>query len=184
MFFPSVGICIYLAYILIYLSNLKPKKFFYYLNIVLFISLIIFYGSISFIRSLDWLTEKDLFVSAAKCAPNSVLSRSNMATVYYFEGRYDEAEKEIKQAHEIYDKYPKAINNLGLIYWKKGEYDNAKQEYFRAIKNWPPYDGVYDNIILLELSQGNIEQAEKWIRTIFIDDSKKVDIYLKRYGLK
>jgi len=184
MFYSSVGICIYLSYVLIYLSNLKPKKFFYYLAIVLFILLIIFYGSISFNRSIDWLTEKNLFISAAKCAPNSVLSRSNMATVYYFEGQYDEAEKEIKQAHQIYDKYSKAINNLGLVYWKKGEYDKAKKEYFRAIKNWPPYEGVYDNLILLELSQGNIEQAKKWIKVIFVGDKEVINIYLKKYGLK
>ena len=179
MYYPSVGLCIYLAYILILLSKYRKN-----IVVVLIAMIILFYGSMSFIRSFDWLTEKNLFISAAQCAPNSVLSRSNMGTVYYFEGRYDEAEKEILVAHQIYDKYTKAINNLGLVYWKTDRPEEAKQEYFRAIKNWPPYEGVYENLILLEISQGNIEQAKKWIRVIFFGDPKAINAYFKKYGLK
>ena len=135
MFFPSVGICLHLAQGLIYLYKIRSNKIFHFLSIVLIIGLICFYGTKSFIRSFDWLTERNLFISAAQCAPNSVLSRSNMGTVYYFEGKYEEAEKEILEAHKIYDKYSKAVNNLGLIYWKKGEYNKAKEQYFKAIKN-------------------------------------------------
>jgi len=178
IYYPSIGLCIYFAYILILLSKYHKK-----IAIVLVAGLILFYGSISFIRNFDWMTEKNLFISAAQCAPQSVLSRSNMGTVYYFEGRYDEAEKEILAAHEIYDKYTKAINNLGLVYWKTDRPQEARQEYFRAIKNWPPYEGVYENLILLEISQGNIEQARKWIRVIFFGNPKAIDTYFKKYGL-
>jgi len=184
MYYPSVGLCIFLAYGLTRLNKIKPKKIFHLLALVIFVSLIAFYGSVSFIRNFDWLTEKNLFISAAKCAPQSVLSRSNMSTVYYFENRYDKALEENIAAHQIYDKYDKAINNAGLIYWKTNRLEEAKQEYFRAIKNWPPYKGVYDNLILLELSQGNIEQAKKWIKVIFIDNPEAAEIYLKKYGLK
>ena len=149
MFFPSVGVCLYLAQGLIYLYKIRNNKIFHSLSVILIIGLISFYGAKSFIRSFDWLTEKNLFISAGQCASNSVLSRSNMGTVYYLEGRYKEAEEETLEAHKIYDKYSKAVNNLGLIYWKKGEYDKAKEQYFKAIKNWPPYEGVYENLILL-----------------------------------
>ncbi|MBU1177302.1 hypothetical protein KKH96_02545 [Patescibacteria group bacterium] len=184
MFFPSVGICLYLAQGLIWLYKIKNNKFIHFLFVVLIIGLICFYGAKSFIRSFDWLTEEKLFISAAQCAPHSVLSRSNMGTVYYFEGKYKEAEEEILEAHKIYDKYSKAVNNLGLIYWKKEEYDKAQEQYFKAIKNWPPYEGVYENLILLYLSQGQTEKARKWINAIFISDQESKDIYLKRYGLK
>jgi len=183
MFFPSVGLSIYLAQGLIWIYNLKKGKFFHFLSVFLIVGLIFFYGAKSFIRSFDWLTEKNLFISAAQCAPNSVLSRSNMGTIYYLENNYNEAEKEIFEAHKIYDKYSKAINNLGLIYWKRGEYNKAEEQYFRAIKNWPPYEGVYENLILLYLSQNEIEKARKWINIIFINDKESKDIYLERYGL-
>jgi len=183
MFFPSVGLCLYLAQGLIWLYNIKSNKFFHFLSIALIVCLFCFYGAKSFVRSFDWFTEKKLFISAAQCAPESVLSRSNMGTVYYFEGRYKEAEEEILEAHKIYDKYSKAVNNLGLIYWKKGEYNKAQEQYFKAIKNWPPYEGVYENLILLYLSQGQTEKARKWINIIFINNQEAKDIYLKRYGL-
>ena len=184
MFFPSVGLCLYLTQGLIWLYKIKSSKVFHFLSIVLIIGLICSYGAKSFIRSFDWLTEKNLFISAAQCAPDSVLSRSNMGTVYYFEGEYKEAEEEILEAHKIYDKYSKAVNNLGLIYWKKEEYNKAKEQYFKAIKNWPPYEGVYENLILLYLSQGDTENAIRWINAIFISDKEAKNIYLERYGLK
>jgi protein O-mannosyl-transferase len=164
IYFPSVGLCLYLAQALISLGRLKPKKLFFFISIILIVALICFYAGRSFIRNFDWLNEENLFISAAQCAPNSVLSISNLATVYYFRGDYDRAEAEVLRANRIYDKYSRAINNLGLIYWKKGEYYKAKEEYFRAIKNWPPYSGVYENLVLLELSQGNKEQAQKWLK--------------------
>lgn len=196
IYFPSVGLCLYLAVGLIYLRKFNPgwlpkpvswnklKQSLSWIFMVASLGLLGFYATASFMRGLDWLTEKQLFISAAQCAPNSVLSRSNMGTVYYFAGQYDEAEKEILAAHQIYDKYSKAINNLGLVYWKKGQFVKAKQEYTQAIKNWPPYEGVYENIVLLELSQGNIERTEKWIRAIFIHDPEARDICLKKYGFK
>ncbi len=196
IYFPSVGLCLYLAAALICLRKLNPswlpktvswdkfKQSFSWIFMVVSLGLLGFYATASLMRGLDWLTEKQLFISAARCASNSVLSRSNMGTVYYFAGQYDEAEKEILAAHQIYDKYGKAINNLGLVYWKKGQFTKAKQEYIRAIKNWPPYEGVYENIILLELSQGNTDRAEKWIRVIFIDDLVAKNLYLKKYGFK
>lgn len=183
VYFPSVGLCLFLAFGLVSLSYLNPKKIFRRVAIFILLGLICFYASGSFIRGLDWLNEKSLFISAAQCAPQSVLSRSNMATVYYLEGDYDKAKEELAAAERIYDKYDKAINNLGLVYWKKGEYEKAEKEYFRAIRNWPPYKGVYENLILLYLSQGETEKAKKWARIIFSGDSRAVKTFLKQYGL-
>ncbi len=85
----------------------------------------IFYIWKSFDRSLDWVTEDQLFISAGKCAPQSVLSLSNLATVYYFKGEYEKAEKIILDSYDIYDGYTKANNNLGLIYWKTEEIEKS-----------------------------------------------------------
>ncbi len=184
IFYPSVGLVIFLAYGLIKLSKIKPVRIFSRLSLILFIGLMIFYGSVSFIRSIDWLNEKNLFVSAGQCASQSVLSRSNLATVYYLQGDYQRALEESLAAKEIYPNYPKGINNLGLVYWKLGQPEKARQEYYRALKNWPPYEGVYENLILLELSQENIQQAKKWIKLIFPADLEKQQIYLEKFGLE
>lgn len=176
MFFASVGICLCLSDFLIFLIKRSNKKLIKLLTSGLICALICFYAIVSFIRNIDWLTEKRLFISAGKCAPNSILSQSNLATVYYFEGNYDKAEKILLSAQKrIYDKYSKAINNLGLIYWKKGEYDKAEKEYFKAIKNWPPYEGVYENLVLLYLSQGKKKEAERWARIAFPEIYKNIN---------
>ncbi|MAF20369.1 MAG: hypothetical protein CMI55_01665 [Parcubacteria group bacterium] len=182
IYFASVGLCLYLASALLLLCRFK-SKIFRLIFLILIIGLLVFYGGVSFTRSLDWLTEKSLFISAAQCAPNSVLSRSDLATVFYFERKYDLAEQEALAANQIYDKYSKGINNLGLIHWKKGEYQKAKQQYFKAIRNWPPYEGIYENLFLLYLSQGQEEQAIKWLKLFFLDNPESVDSYLKSYGL-
>lgn len=177
IYYSSVGLTIFLAQILIYLKRIR---------IVFFASLIIlicFYSGVSFIRNFDWLTEKQLFISAGQCASQSVLSRSNLGTVYYLDNNYEQAEKEFLAAEEIYPLYSKAINNLGLIYWKKKEYNKAKEQYFKAIKNWPAYLGVYENLALLEISQGKIEKARKWLILGF-NSKEMADNFLKNYEIK
>lgn len=167
VYFSSIGLALYLGQSLFFLSRLKPKKFFSLIFLLLSFSLLSFYGSRSFMRNFDWLTEKSLFTSMVQCAPKSVLAHTHLGAAYYLEGKYDEAEQEILAGQKIYDKYSKAINNLSLIYWKKGQFDKAKAEYFRALKNYPPYEGLYENLALLYLSQGQEKQAERWLRISF-----------------
>ena len=179
MFYPSFGLCLYIGWILAWLiTKASTKRIFKTLILVFVLGLVVFFSIRSIVRSFDWLTEERLFTSARKCAPNSVLSRSNFATIFYFKGDYDRAEKEILAAYQIYDKYSKAMNNLALIYWKKGEFEKAKKEYFRAIRNWPPYEGVYENLFFFYLSQNKPERAKKWLG-LYYDDPKKVEEYIR-----
>ncbi len=184
MFYPSVGLALFASYFLIKLSQLKARKLFFYSALGLFILIMVFYASLSFIRAIDWLNEKNLFLSAAECAPQSVLSRSNLAALYYLEGDYQRALEENLAAKQIYPNYSKGINNLGLTYWKLGQPEKARQEYYRAIKNWPPYSGVYENLILLEISQNNFAKAKKWIRIIFSPDRTAQKAMLEKFGLE
>ncbi len=168
-YFPSVGFAILISYIIIFFWNYLKARFSKnqiikkcFVGFLVLTS--IFYIWKSFDRSLDWVTEDQLFISAGKCAPQSVLSLSNLATVYYFKGEYEKAEKIILDSYDIYDGYTKANNNLGLIYWKTEEIEKAKEQYFKAFENYPPYEGVYENLVLFYLSQGDEKNAEKWMK--------------------
>ena len=110
------------------------------------------------------MTEEKLFVSAGKCASQSVLSLSNLATVYYYREDYQKAEEIILRSYDIYDGYPRANNNLGLIYWKTGRSEEAKEQYLKTFENYPPYEGVYENLVLFYLSRGNEKEAKKWAK--------------------
>lgn len=176
-YFPSVGLCILLASFFIWLWNWIKNENGKKILLSFFILLSLFYVIRSFDRSLDWLDEERLFISAGQCAPQSVLSLSNLATVYYFRGDYEKAEQIILDSYKIYDGYTKANNNLGLIYWKKGEYGKAKKEYFRAFKVYPHFEGIYENLALFYFSQGNEEEAEKWLKLGEIKFTNELRLY-------
>ncbi len=184
MFFPSLGLCMLLAYFALkFYSFLKLKwptnsdlaRIFY----ILFISILALYSLVSIARARVWLSEKRLFTNASICAPKSVLSTSNLGTVYYIDGNLKEAEKVLLQSVDIYPKYSKGLNNLGLVYWKMGEIEKAKEFYLKAMATDFPYPGAYENMALLYLSQGDLANGRKWLMQFFSDNKQSVDQYLK-----
>jgi tetratricopeptide (TPR) repeat protein len=181
MYYPSVGLCVLLAYGLLWISDLQPVKIFRWLALVLIIALVLFYGAMSFRRGGDWLTEKRLFSSAAKCAPNSVLSRSNLGAIYYLEGNLAEAKKELLAAQNIYDGYPKGINNLGLVYWKEDDKEKAREYFLRALDFEFPFYGAYENLALMDLEDGKRDEAKEWLLKLYSGNEKAADLYIETY---
>lgn len=181
MFYPSVGIAIIAAFMALYIYYFLKKRsaVLEKIGVILFAVIIVIYTLVDMSRAGDWLTEKKLFTSAAKCAPNSVLSLSNMGTVYYFDGDYKKAEQEFLASMKIYDGYSKGLNNLGLVYWKKGDNEKAEELYLKAINTKFPYPGAYENMALLYISKGDIPQAKKWLRALFSGNEEMVDGYLR-----
>lgn len=155
-FFPSLGVAILLTLIL---SKIRWQW--------IPILIIICYGVISFDRQKDWLTEERLFLSAERCASQSVLSLSNAGTVYYFRGEYDKAAEVLERSREIKPVYSKGLNNLGLVYWKQGRNDEAREMYYESLKQKYPYDGAIENLVLLYISEGDNESALRWLRIMY-----------------
>lgn len=152
-----------------------------YLAISLFIVLAVFYSVIGFLRAGDWLTEKRLFVSAAKCAPNSVLSRSNLGAQYYLAGDLAAAKKELLAAQKIYDGYPKGVNNLGLIYWQEGDRAKARELFLKAMDLPFPYYGAWENLALVSLAEGKIDEARTWLLKFYSGDKITVETIIQNY---
>ncbi len=173
MFYPSLGVCLLSAWLMLAL----PKKFYLPLILILFV----FYGYLSFRRAGDWMTEKKLFTSAAECAPNSVLSQSNLGADYYLSKDLDNAKKALLKAESIYDSYPKGVNNLGLVYWKQGDRETAKKYFLRALSFDFPYYGAYENLALMAIEEKNRHEAEKWLMEFYSGDKAAVDDYIEKY---
>lgn len=167
-FFPSLGIAILLALVL---SKIRWQW--------IPIALIVCYGIVSFNRQSDWLTEEKLFLSAAECSPNSVLSLSNAGTAYYFRGEYEKAAEVLERSRDIKPVYSKGLNNLGLVYWKQGRNEEAKQLYYESLKQRYPYPGALENLLLLYVSQGDHEGALRWLRIMYpnVDDSSLRNLF-------
>lgn len=181
IYFPSLGVVFYIAAFFAWLCYLMKKKIYKIAVLALFFVLIIFYGAMSFLRAGDWMSEKKLFTSAAKCASQSVLSRSNLGAVFYLEGNLAEAKKELLLAQSIYGGYPKGVNNLGLIYWKEGDKQKASELFLKALSFKFPYYGAYENLALMALENGNIVEAKEWLTKFYSGNSEAAEIYIKVY---
>lgn len=179
MYYPSLGLTIILAYLLTWLTKIKTGVSIKITTTILITTLLIFYVWQSYSRSLDWLTEKQLFSSAARCAPNSVLSRSNLGAMYYQAGDIEKAEAELALAEKIYGGYPKGLNNLGLVYWKKGEKEKARIYFLKALDFKFPYPGAYENLALMALESGQIEEARKWLVLFYGGDKLAAEAYIQ-----
>ena len=179
IYYPSLGLAIITAYVLTLLIKKLPSLWPKIIVGILTTLLIIFYAWQSHARSLDWLTEKSLFTSATKCAPNSVLSRSNYGAMLYQAGDLENAEKELLAAEKIYNGYPKSLNNLGLVYWKKGEKEKAREYFLKALDFKFPYSGAYENLALMALENGDIKEAEKWLTLFYGGNKIAAEDYIK-----
>ncbi|MBU3901030.1 DUF1736 domain-containing protein [Patescibacteria group bacterium] len=207
MYFPSVGICLLLAWGVVRMRSViasdqgergnpidggnisgllrryapRNDKLLGLVFFILLFCLIVFYGAISFQRAGDWLTEKKLFASAAKCAPNSVLSRSNLGAAYYLEGNLAEAKKALLEAQAIYPDYPKGVNNLGLVYWKEGDKAQARELFLKALSYRFPYYGAYENLALLAIEDKNWPEAKNWLLKFYSGNEPAAEAYLRAY---
>ena len=154
-FYASVGFVILLALLL---SKLNKK---------IVIVLLVIYSTFSFYRGYLWMTEERLFLNAAECSPNSVLSLSNAGAAEYLYGDLDRAREYLERSREIKPVYSKGINNLGLVYWKQGNDKDALRLYHEALRQEHPYGGAVENLILLYRSQGDTEGALRWLRIMY-----------------
>ena len=181
MYYPSLGLCLFAVWLILSLYRWSPKKILVYFYLAFFTAVFVFYGFLSFMRSGDWLTEKRLFTSAAKCAPGSVLSQSNLGAAYYLEKDLVNAKIALLRAEQIYDGYPKGINNLGLVYWKEGDRELARKYFLHALDFEFPYYGAYENLALMAIEDKNWVEAKKWLLELYSGNQTAADSYLAPY---
>jgi len=181
MFYPSLGLCLFFVWLMLSLYRLMSGKLLVYFYAAFFILICAFYGYLSFSRSGDWLTEKRLFTSAAKCAPNSVLSQSNLGAAYYLEKDLINAKKALLRAEQIYSGYPKGINNLGLVYWKEGNRELARKYFLHALNFDFPYYGAYENLALMAIEDKDWAEARKWLLELYSGNEAATNSYIRLY---
>lgn len=179
-FFPSLGIVLITAYLINKLYKSKNKTIII-TTIILMTSILLSYVIISHKRQQVWLNEENLFKSAGMCAPNSVLSLSNLGAVYLINGDLEKAEIELKKSMDIKPIYSKGINNLGLTYFKQGSYDKAKELYYKALQQEFPYSGTMENLVLLFLETGELDKAKWWIKFLYNTDNETTTSIIQNY---
>ncbi len=75
---------------------------------------------------------KQHFLTAIKCDPKFSEAHFQLAIIYNEEGKYESAEKHLKEARKITNKNIEEIEYKAELLMKKFQFQNAKEQYFKA----------------------------------------------------
>ena len=115
-------------------------------------------------------------------------SLGNLAELYYYQGKYAEAEPLYKRALAIKEKalgpdHPSVatgLNTLALLYYNQGKYAEAEPLYKRALAtrekalgpDHPDVAQILNNLALLYYNQGEFAQAEPLYKRVLAINEK------------
>ena len=113
------------------------------------------------IAEIEKIKEKEkLGISSSKDA-KEFFNRGNL---FYNLNKFEEAEKEYREAIKINPDYADAHNNLGALLQNLKRYEEAEKEYREAIRINPNYADAHNNLGILLKNLKRYEEAEKEFR--------------------
>ncbi len=188
-YLPSLGLILIVS-LLVDLIISKWDKLKYALRF-LGVVISLFFCVIIVNQNHIWLNDHDLFVAAAERSPNSVLTRTYLATVYFNEKNFDGAKKELKAALEVSDNFLPAQYIWGKLMWHEGNYNEAELALKKALSL--DFDGsssrlLYRTLALLSFDNGRNKEALSYMGQTLksqlpINDNVSPQIDRELYGL-
>lgn len=160
--FPSFGLVFMISIGLVkFMENIQGRWL--RMGSVFFgLGILVWYSFLITKQNEVWASDKSLFIYAAKASPQSVWARTNLASVYFEERKFELALQESKTALQIYDKYPATLNILGKVYWRSGRYTDSEDAFKKAAEfdnHGRNKRAIYRTLALLNLDQGKNSQA-------------------------
>jgi len=123
---------------------------------------------VAVVASLGLLTHQRNFVFAdverfwrdnVNKAPENQRAVTNLGTILWRQGRFDESRKLLERALEIAPRYPLALNNLGYSLYREGKLGESKGFFMRAIRADPDYASPRLNLGNLLADEGDLDGA-------------------------
>lgn len=157
MYLSSLGFMVFLALILVRLG--ERSVFLKKLSVFLVVIISLLFSARTIARNEDWLTNWSIFSASAKTSPESALSRYSLVSIYITEGRWAEAENELKIAQNIYYDYSYGLNLAGIIADHKKDFVLAEKLYKRSIEINKGAFNAYINLGNLFYKQKKYQEA-------------------------
>src|SRR3989339_240170 len=96
--------------------------------------------------------------------PNNTIAHNSSGNLLFNLKRYEEAEREYREAIRTNANYAEAYYNLGLLLKKTKRYEEAEKEYRRAIRINTNHVKAHNNLGVLLYNTKRYEEAEKEYR--------------------
>ena len=163
-YMPSLGMVITVAYGLVMLMDWRFKK----LWLILFSSVLIFYGFLIISRNAVWFKEEKLFTDMAVKSPMSVHAKTNLGLYYIRTDQWDKGKLLLEDAYKIEENHLPLLDSLAIVAEHENRYKDAEQFYVRALKLYPYSDTTLSNLGRLYFASGQYQ--------------KTADIYWQAFG--
>ncbi len=149
---------------------LKVKPYIRRAFLILCVGLVSAYSLRTILRTQDFKTSKNLWLSVQKTSPNSYRVYNNLGDVFAKEQNWPLAIQSFETAIRIFPDYADAMHNLGYTYLQMGDYENAKKYLLLSFqKNGGLYQAL-EKLAQIELIQGNKDQAKNYFdRAVLMD---------------
>lgn len=118
----------------------------------------------TYIRSLDWQSEDDLWIATAAASPSDFKTHNNVGTVYMKRGNNQLAEKEFLLALAMNKHYADPYYNLGLLYMNNNLFDHAEKNYLFAIKEKPTFWQAYNGLSIVYIANQKFDKGEEYAK--------------------
>ena len=124
MYLPLIGF----GFLLISIFKFSDK----HINFIVFATLI-YFGSLSFMRTLNWKNSITIFSDTVKKQPNSFLVLNSLGSEYNTIGKPNDGITYLNRAIAVAPNYYKAYYNRGLSYMQLQQFKNALNDLDKAI---------------------------------------------------
>jgi protein O-mannosyl-transferase len=144
----------------------------------------VLFGTGTYLRNMDWKSERTLWQDTLYKAPLSARAAYNLGKVYLDTGLYDEALALFNRAEERYATAPipkllqcLVFNGKGSVFLLTGQPERALQYFERALSTDENYSLSRFNLALTFLSMRNIHEADRNLQLLVNKNATHPDYY-------
>ena len=159
LYLSVAGISLFICKGFLHLKNCAKfirVKLLYTVIALVFVSLV----SKTYLRSLDWRNEFDLFQSGLNVCFQNAKVHYNIAKKFVDQNNIDMAVTFYKESIRLQPDYEHALNNLGNLLKSKKQYEQAEKLLSRATEINPKFAAAFMNLGIVHQAQRNYQKAE------------------------
>jgi tetratricopeptide (TPR) repeat protein len=134
------------------------------MEIVIFISLALIYGSATYQRNSTWKDDLTLWSDIVKKSPDKARPYNYLGLAYHKKKLEDKAIEQFKKSISLSPFYANAHVNLGVSYFETGHTDKAIGQFKHAIQIKPKHADAHYNLGIAYGEKGMIEEAYSEMR--------------------